>query len=262
MVHTTHGNFGRTPVERIARALLSEARQDPALLGRTHAPRRTSISERLELPLASGGALQPIRYEHPAPVEFEQHLEDLVSIAVASARQAEDACEEVRAASQTAHRGMILFAGFGVLGVLLALAAVVDQHLHNRIAVAATPTEIAEPATSAPNTPSTATAAGPRPTEPGTANSGAASLATADAPPADAGGSGLLIPTASAQPVMRAIVPPVYHGPVSGYAPPWPSERRVGYTANVSNRRVVVPQFFVTVQRDLGALFRGLAPHS
>src|SRR5580693_8128217 len=117
MVHTMNGDFPRTPIERIAHKLLDGARQDPALLGRRHAPFNDATVDRLlELPIGCR-ALRPLELLAAAPFEAERQLENLVSIAVTSAQQAEDACQEARVASRAARRGVAVMAGVGTLGV-------------------------------------------------------------------------------------------------------------------------------------------------
>jgi hypothetical protein len=254
MVHTMNGDFPRTPIERIAHKLLDSARQDPALLGRRHAPFNDATVDRLlELPIGSR-ALRPLELLAAAPFEAERQLENLVSIAVTSAQQAEDACQEARVASRAARRGVAVMAGVGTLGVLVGIAAIADQHLRGNANQAVASAEISN--TAVPVAP-------PLPQPPPSDAAGTAGNTPESPQPVTTAGSNLLIPAASAEPVTRVIVPPVYHGPVSGHATPWPTGRQVNYTASApTGHRVVVPRIFVSLRRDIGALLRGGIPHS
>ncbi len=155
MVDTPHGDFPPTSSEQIARSLLQSARQDPALLGRSHPPRVSDPGgDRWDLPFAIEFR-RPLQL--PAPYALgriaEPDLEDLVSIAVVSAHQAEDAVREAREATGAVRRGRVLYAGLGVLGLLAGMAAIADNHLHGILSATMVPPEAATVAAAAPEPP-------------------------------------------------------------------------------------------------------------
>ena len=182
MVDMSHEDPARPSSNQIARSLLESAKQDPALLGRLN--RRmdngqmvTGLSgHAFALPMETAFR-QPIRLLGAAPYDSgqprdEQELETLVSIAVESAHQAEDAVQEVRRATGTIRRGLALCAGLGVVGIVAAMAAIIDNHLSGVASAAMAPPEIAsiapalaEPAPAAATSPAVAPArpAAPKP---------------------------------------------------------------------------------------------------
>ena len=87
------------PVERLARRLLAEAEASPALIGRA-ATAPAIATPRESQPFAAMALLSD-----PA-LDVRQYLEDLVTIAVNSAQQAEDLAVQAREASRKARRGM------------------------------------------------------------------------------------------------------------------------------------------------------------
>jgi hypothetical protein len=304
MVDTPHGGFSRPSSEMIARLLLESARQDPALLGRSHPANQQGPG--------GGGFRLPVGRDFEQPIQLlgnkpystrhnDVEVEDLVLIAVESAHQAQDAVQQARQVAGMVRRGVTFCAGLGVVGFLVAIAAIADNQLHFSAGATASPPEIASLA-AAPAEPTPtggnhqirvafgATASSPDvaslaagPGEPAQLDSGA----TASSPlshrpqpandvttgrlietpppspsPQGAGVADLLIPSAAALPMAGAIVPPVYHAPPASYSAPWPNGRPVRYYVSAPVRRVVVPQFFVALRRDFSSLFRGFPPHS
>jgi hypothetical protein len=116
MVDSTPEDFSRSSVGPLARFLLISGREDPSLLRRT-APAKFAPGPARLAPLARR---QPFWRESAAPPE--SYLEDLVSIAVTSARQADDASRQARASVVRTRRGAYAFAALGVLGVTVATA--------------------------------------------------------------------------------------------------------------------------------------------
>jgi hypothetical protein len=273
MVDATQGDYSRPSIGQIARLLLESSRQEPALLGRRHPPLPDRMAD-------SAGDLTPraddpfpIQLFRNAPFDLTQHLEELVSIAVASAQQAEDAVQQAHAANGTFRRGMMIFAGIGVLGFLVGAAAIADNHIYGSSGTAVATTTVASPTPGPIDAPAESTS---QPVEPQpriqTALSGDAA-ATAEGnntAPAPVPPSPLLTQAALAQTPTRPLAPPVYHGPQAGHAAPWPNDRPVrsyraaptSYYAAAPPRRVVYPGFFVSLRRDFGALIRGLPPNS
>ena len=117
-------------VEQIAQLLIKAGQQDSALLSRAQtvvtAKPRNQVTElpvarhRDQLSSASGTRLA---------VETDPYMEQLVSIAVASARRAEDASLLATETGRIAKRATVLVTMFGSLGGLMGLAAIVDLRL-------------------------------------------------------------------------------------------------------------------------------------
>jgi hypothetical protein len=247
MVDTPHGDFPPPSTEQLARFLLESAKQDPALLGRSHPPLVNDLQgDGWDLPVAREFQ-QALRL--PAPYvlgrDEERDLEDLVSIAVESAQQAEDAVRQAREATGAVRRGMALYAGLGVLGLLAGMAAIADNHLHGTssatvappeaatVAAVAeppqggvqppigtasiTPTPLAQTPQSVGQTPQFVaetphSTASPTPPVAAQPQSGEATIAPTGTDsrlvPQGAGAASPVIPAASEQPVARPIVPP------------------------------------------------------
>jgi hypothetical protein len=266
MIHTTDGDFPRPPTELIARLLLESARQDPSLLGRSQPRRRDVDLDRIvELPRLAG-ASGPMQLMATAPLDFSHQLEDLVSIAVASARQAEDASQLAHQASSAARRSMAVVVGSGVLGILLAVGVIAGTYLHRGagIIMAATDAVGADLPPDSPPRPMDGQSPASPPQMPMTPPATVSGSATDALSPAKAP-AGMLIPTASAQPAVHStIVPPVYHAPPAGYSARWPSNNPPSrnYYRGASGGRVVYPPFFLALRRDINGLFRVIPPHS
>ena len=239
--------------------LLESARQDPALLGRSHPP----MAEPMRLTEPDAPIAFPMLTETPAPLslmaaappDLSHQFEDLVSLALASARQAEDASEEARAASSSAKRSMRAMAVLGVIGIVLGTAAIADNHLFGSATTAAA-TAVADPAAVPDNA---------MPADPGPSATPPPQEAHVLPPAAPATGpvaSDVMIPAAAAAPSARPIIP-VYHAPPKAYSAPWPSDRqpRSPYRTATA-RRAYVPPFFVALRRDISSLLRGFPPHS
>ncbi len=103
------------PVNRLARRLLAEATAVPALISRGK-PLAKVDPQRVAEPFPAMALLSD-----PA-LDIRQYLEDLVSIAVNSAQQAEDVSVQAHQAGRKARRGMAVVAGLGAVGVLVGVA--------------------------------------------------------------------------------------------------------------------------------------------
>lgn len=125
MVHMTPGDPPKLPVEQLAQFLLGCAREDPTLLARSNLGPSPGQFERARLPprLATEKVV-PIQLQ-PAGSKTEQDVEQLVSIAVACARRAEDALQHARDVSLSARRRMSMVAAITATGILAASAALV-----------------------------------------------------------------------------------------------------------------------------------------
>jgi hypothetical protein len=264
MVHSTDGDFSQPPTELIARLLLESARQDPALLGRSHPPKSAPMRLDEPDPLIAFPMLAETPRSLPlmaaAPPEFSHQFEDLVSLALASARHAEDASDEARSASSSARRSMRAMAVLGLIGILLGVAAIADNHLFG-LAATMTTTAVAGPA-AAPDD-AVPAVRDPAPSlPPREAQMRPPAAPTAD-PTANPVASDIVVPAAAE--ATRPTVP-VYHAPpaaYSVYSAPWPNDRQPRYHyRNTTTRRAYVPPFFVALRRDISSLLRGFPPHS
>ncbi len=103
------------PVEQLAQRLLAAAEATPALIGRAKTAPAVA-NPRVAEPFAAMALLSD-----PA-LDVRQYLEDLVTIAVNSAQQAEDLAEQAREASRKARRGMVVVASIGALGLVVGVA--------------------------------------------------------------------------------------------------------------------------------------------
>jgi len=111
----------RSPVEQLARFLMVSAKEDPSLLRRTSAsPVPVPFLDRVR-------DLPTMLYPQPEPdgkSRTDPYLEELVALAIASAREAEDASREARAAIARARRGTFALASVAALGILVGIAGV------------------------------------------------------------------------------------------------------------------------------------------
>lgn len=108
------------PADRLARLLMDFARQDPSLLGRSRQDVLGSLVE------ASG---QPIVLPD-ASCNVSEYLENLVMIAVDSARDAEATYREACETNRRSRRRELAAAAFCIVGVLAGVTGVITARLH------------------------------------------------------------------------------------------------------------------------------------
>lgn len=126
MAESSQDEFSQFPVESIARFLSVCAGEDPTLVRRSRVPPAVAALDRINMRLPP-----PLRSSGPPPppagdtCDESAYLEELVSIAVASARQAEDAARQVRAAGAAARRRMFAISAFGAIGIVTGIAGIV-----------------------------------------------------------------------------------------------------------------------------------------
>ena len=129
MVDTTPDDSSGPPVERLARSLLACARDQPSLLVRSRAAADGALPGLIEaLPQLHVRRAGWLPGPLGGPADRSPYLEELVSISIATARQAEDAARHASAACAMARRGRFVWAGFGVLGIVIGISGVVDAH--------------------------------------------------------------------------------------------------------------------------------------
>jgi hypothetical protein len=241
MVDETHGDFPRPTASDIARRLMESARQDPALLGRLRPGLAASFDPTgTDMFLRPAVAL-PAAIPDAPQVTLYQQCEQLASVAVAAAQDAEDALQRARSAFHSARRAMLVCGALGLAGLAVAIAAVFDTHTVGSTtaqAPVADPPPAYQPA-SAPD-PSTGTAAmhavyvPPLPTPTGITK-----------PPE--------VPAAAPTPPQAASAPPMVTYASSA---PWPSSRPLIYRQPYPRQHVVYPPFYFALRRDIHLLFR------
>jgi hypothetical protein len=265
MADTTPDASSGPPVERLARSLLACARDQPSLLVRSREAPGEALPGLIE-------ALPRLHVRRPGwlpgpfgrPNDRSPYLEELVSMAVATARQAEDAARHASDACAMARRGRFAWAGFGVLGIAIGISGLVDAHWthgmnHLQAKMADEAHMPAEPPGKADNLPGPVVEA-ESPVTP-------ALHAITDAPsPGTATAATVEAPLPAAIPI--AVRPtwsidPADAPPRNDIAPFYSPPPRVKYhtqrnhRANVTpHRPVVVTHFFAALRRDVRAIFR------
>jgi hypothetical protein len=264
MADTTPDDSSGPPIERLARSLLACAKDQPSLLVRSPEaangalPGLIEASPRLQVRRA-GWLSGPLG----RPADRSPYLEELVSIAVSTARQAEDAARHASDAYAMARRGRLAWAGFGVLGIVIGVSGVVDAHWTQgrnhrpveMVSEARLPDEtrgkandlpVSAVASETPVTPALqATTAAPSP------RSGTAETFEAPLPAA--------IPIA-VRPTwsIGSIDAPPRNDVASFYPPPRPKyhTQRNHHVTVTPRRSVVFPRLFATLRRDVRAIFQ------
>ena len=212
------------PADRLARILMDCARQDPSLLGRS----RPDVAGPL---VAAGG--QPLTL-NDTNCSVSEYLENLVMIAVDSARDAEATYREASETNRRSRRRELAAVAFCIVGVLAGVTGVIASRLH-----AGTEAQLADVT---------------------------ATLQTLDARQNQTNGriaelqsnvdaAAVQTPAVSRPPPLR---PPPVTIPVNGL-------RSVGAEQQISHRGaaeargyqpVIFPQFFANVRRNMYALLR------
>jgi hypothetical protein len=216
MIDPMHGDPNESSLERMARHLMEAARQEPSLLGRRHAIMRHQPTE-------MRSEIRPFDLSHFGSVgrfDVVQQVEELTSIAITSAQEAEATFQQARETIRAARRGMAVFGTLGVLGILMGAAAIADNHLRWDAPVALAQADPApDPATTPPP-----------------------SLPVTYVPP-------LPTPPPASAPAAAPAPAPAHHPPLTDAAP-WTSER----VAVVAPRAAPVPQFVVALRRGIHSI--------
>ena len=124
MVPMNQEDFSRSPVERLAWLLMESAKQDPALIGR---PRPIPAGERSDLRPARPEPLAHLGLPDDGAVRINRQIKELVSVAVASAEQAEEALHQARKARRSARLSVAVCAAVGSFGILVGVAGTADK---------------------------------------------------------------------------------------------------------------------------------------
>jgi hypothetical protein len=216
----------------MARRLLAEAEAQPALIGRTTPLKLTK---------------KPVAEPFPAlallsdpTLNVKQYLEDLVSIAVNSAQQAEEISLQAEAASRKARRSMVLVGTFGALGLMVGIAGFAASRSAN-IRLAEVRDEVS----------------GLQDLQ----HQAQDQLADIAARTAEQREALEVTPQPRVSPAAVVSSPwPSSPQQAAHYASdPWPDSRPISRRVPVAvprSRPVVVPQFFADIQRSFRAIFR------
>ena len=108
------------PADRLARILMNCAKQDPSLLGRSRADAAGSLVETNGQPLALPDT----------SCSVSEYLENLVMIAVESARDAEATYREACETNRRSRRRELAAAAFCIVGALAGVTGVIASRLH------------------------------------------------------------------------------------------------------------------------------------
>jgi len=258
------------PVEQLAHVLLNRARVEPALQCRSPA------NSNAALPF---DATEPVQVtEPPSPPDPMADLpallellrgdppaDDSLRIAIASVRHAEEASWQASQASRAARRGIVIATAFGVVGVMIGVAAIADSRFfhHAGPQLAAVSSELRAigdaqrqiddqlsalhadaVARAAVVTPQVQSPAQPAPSEP--------LPATANEAPMHQQVAATAVPPASYPPPIRyrAPLPAGYNAPPPPYTPPPRHYRTARY------RTPIIAMVVDGFRRDVRALFR------
>ena len=116
----------------LAQFMLDAAREDASLVTRAHGGGRDAPAYRHAIPASRDEPHLSLAPESRAELAARQQLEDLVSIAVASAQQADDALRQARQASTRARRGIWGFTCISALLVVVGIAGIADHRPYYR----------------------------------------------------------------------------------------------------------------------------------
>lgn len=219
----------------MARRLLAAAEASPVLIG------RAKTAPAVANPRVAESFAAMALLSDPA-LDVRQYLEDLVSIAVDSAQQAEELAVQAREAGKKARRGMAVLAGLGALGLVVGVAGFAASRSAN-VRLAEVSGEV-----------------GALHEMQRQAQDQLADIASRTSDPRD-------VAEVTQQPdLARAVVPapaPPARQPAVRYSEPWPDSRPPPRRAAVVRSQpaqpvqpVVVPRFVADIQRNLRGIFR------
>ena len=129
---TTPGEPPQADIGMLAQFMLDAAREDASLVTRAHGGGRDAPVYRHAIPASREEPHLSLALELRAELAARQQLEDLVSIAVASAQQADDALRQARQASTRARRGIWGFTCISALLVVVGIAGIADHRPYDR----------------------------------------------------------------------------------------------------------------------------------
>jgi len=124
---TTAGEPPDADICMLARLILDAADEDASLITRSQRGGRDATVHRHAIPASRGEPHLPLALESRVDLAARRHLEELVSIAVASAQEAEDAVQQALQSSTRATRGICGAICIGALLSLVAIAGITDH---------------------------------------------------------------------------------------------------------------------------------------
>jgi hypothetical protein len=127
MVHRRSDEAIGLPVQQIAQMLVEAGQSNPALLGRSQVSSAGRIAE------GASERRPPVAFEHHLSPSGDPYMEQLVSIAVASARLAEDASVQASQTGRMAKRSASMVTVLGAIGGLVGIAGIVDHRYHDSV---------------------------------------------------------------------------------------------------------------------------------
>jgi hypothetical protein len=140
MVYRGSNEARGLPIRQIARLLIQAGQEDPRLLRRTQTSSADRLSERAtELPEAARKRRPQSSTDRHLTAGVDPYMEQLVSIAIASARRAENASEYASKTGRIAKRATTLITVFSVIGGLVSIAGIVDHRFNDRLQSALAP---------------------------------------------------------------------------------------------------------------------------
>jgi hypothetical protein len=259
-------------VGRLARSLLACAKDQPSLLVRSPAAADRALPSLVaELPgliaeLPRSQARQAGLMFGPVnrATDRSRYLEELVSIAVSTAHQADDAARRASEACAMARRDRFAWAGFGILGIVIGISGVVDAHWLR--GMSSQPVAVADYARLAEPSPGNAgdaagSVASATPASPALQATTAAPSPRASTPPPFESSLPAAIPIAARPNWSIGSTAPLARGEVApSSSPPAPRPKyrtQRNHHVNVTRHRpVVLAQFFATLRRDVRAIFQ------
>jgi len=221
--------------------MLLDASLHPALIARTAASTAVVGRNAGELANDAFNRFSGMPLLSDPTLDVRQYLEDLVSLAVNSARQAADLSAQAGETSRRARRGMIAVAGVGALGVLVGLAGFAAGRSSN-VRLSAVHQEVM------------ALQEMQRQTHEQLGEL-AASAAKQDAMIGVAQKIQEIVPSQLPPRLQSVSAPRVSHPPIRA-AEPWPDARAPRPVAIQHTNAVVLPPFVIAIQRKLRAIFR------
>jgi len=128
MGHKMPEDFSRLPVEGLAARLMQHALANPALLARSSAAGELTKTAAAEVPDRLAESFPSMSLLSDPTFDVRQYLEDLVSIAVTSAQQAEQISLHARETGRKTRQAIAVVACLGVLGLIVTAASFFVEH--------------------------------------------------------------------------------------------------------------------------------------
>jgi hypothetical protein len=274
MIRAKPDDFVRPPADALAQIMLQCVSDDPSLVRRSRSHAKSAQTRAKLLPAVQHETGSPLTLLSNSDRATRQYLEDLVSIAVASAERADDVLNLANATGRKANRAIWAFASVATVGVVVAAAAVVSSRSGNatdgrfteiarEVRSLGTQQELTSHQLAALRTYVTdehgaveAIQQTPTPLRP-------------DAARPQAGPEPQVVAVPQPQPVATVPVNPMQQATYSAsvwpqrtrpvqpttYSSPWPQNTQPAWSAR-HRQQPTVPRFLVVIQQNLRALFR------